>query len=184
MQTILLARRPIAPAPPLTTAPVARRSHLPVQVEVDLAVVENHRQLRAARVEVEAAGAAVVDEPRHVLLACVAVPLGVARWRRQELERALGVERVGDGRRGKSALHVEVKVAEGALVSGPDSDLLAAVAFEGELGGVEPETVVWVADRMRYFTVPHCLLLLCVLHIQTPLAAIYSGKEIDRVIFF
>ena len=62
MEVVLLAGRPVTPAPPLPTTPVARRAHLPVQVEFGFTVVEHHGELRAARVEVEPARVAVVNE--------------------------------------------------------------------------------------------------------------------------
>lgn len=96
--------------------------------------------------EVEAAGPAVVHEPTHILLAGVAVPWDVPRRPREELERALGVERVCDRRGRDGAVHVEVEVARGAPVAGADPGLLAAVALERELGVPEPEPVPGVAE--------------------------------------
>lgn len=53
--------------------PVTRRADFLIQVEFDLAVVEEHGQIGAAGVEVEAARLAMVHEPGHVLLARVAI---------------------------------------------------------------------------------------------------------------
>ncbi|KAL1811925.1 hypothetical protein ACET3Z_021990 [Daucus carota] len=146
MQIILLACRPVAPAPPLPPALMTRRAHLPVQIKLHFSVVQRHREFGAAGVEVEAAGAAVVDEPRHVLLAGVAVARREAGGARQELEGALGVEGVGDGGGGDGAVHVEVVVAAAAFVFGADADFVAAVAFEGGFGVLEFELVLGVAQ--------------------------------------
>ena len=126
-----------------------------VQVQFDLAVIDHHGQLGAARVEVEAAQPAVVNEPRHVLLARVAVTRHGPRRPSHELERALVVERVRDGRRRHAAMRVQLKLtrAAAALVARPDARLLAPVAFERRLRVLELE-VVRVA-RVRYFDVLH-----------------------------
>lgn len=102
--------------------------------------------------EVEAAQPAVVNEPGHVLLARVAVTRHRPRRPAEELERAFGVERVGDGGGGDGAVRVQVKVAcpaaaaavfatAAALVARSDACLLAAVAFEGRLRVFEFEVV-------------------------------------------
>lgn len=133
MQIIPLARRPVTPAPPFPPAPVTRRAHFSVQVKFHIAVVEHHGELRATRVQIEAAGVAVVEEAGDVFLAGVAVAGSVAGRAGKEAEGAFGVERVGDGGSREGAVDVEVEVADGALVAGPYSDLLAAVALEWNL---------------------------------------------------
>lgn len=90
---------------------MARRAHLPVQKQPHAVLVasEHCRKLRAARVEVEAAREAVVEEPLHRLLARVAVARSV--------EGAFGVERVEQRRRRNGTVCVKIKVTDGALVA-------------------------------------------------------------------
>jgi len=75
---------------------VACRPHRPVQEQPDLIVItgDDRGQLGATRVEVEAAGEAVVEEALEGLLAGVAVAGSVAGRVREEVEGAFGVERV------------------------------------------------------------------------------------------
>lgn len=96
MQIILLASRPVTPAPPFAATFVTRRTHIPIQIQLHFAVVQHHRQLRAAGMEVEPARLAVVDKAGDVALAGVAVAGLVTRWPREEDEGAFGVERVID----------------------------------------------------------------------------------------
>lgn len=117
VQIILLALGPVTPAPPFPSTTMTRRAHFPVQVELGFPVVEHHRELRAARVEVEPTGLAVVEEPCYVLLAGVAETRKVSRWAGEELEGAFCVERVGDGMGRDGTVHVEVVVADGAPVA-------------------------------------------------------------------
>lgn len=135
--------------------PVAGGAGFLVKVELDFAVVDRHRKLGAAGVEVEAAQAAVVHEPRHVLLARVAVTRHLPRRPAEELELAFPVERVGDGGGGDGAMRVQVEIARAAaaLVAGADAGLLAAVTLERRLRELELE-VVLVAE-VGDFAVSH-----------------------------
>jgi len=98
---------------------MARRAHLPVQKQPHAVLVasEHCRKLRAARVEVEAAREAVVEEPLHRLLARVAVARSVAGGLGEEVEGAFGVERVEQRRRRNGTVCVKIKVTDGALVA-------------------------------------------------------------------
>lgn len=133
--------------------PVTGGADFLVKVQFDFAVVEQHGELGAAGMEVKPAGGAVVNESRHVLLARVAVTRHRPRRPAKELERAFGVERVGDGGGRDGAMRVQVKVATSATVSAagapvarPYPGLLAAVALEGRLRVLEFEVVVRVAE--------------------------------------
>lgn len=121
---------------------------------MNLAIVQHHRELCAARVEIEPTALAMVHEPGHVLLARVAVPLCAPRRPRHELERALGVERVRDRGGWDGAVHVEVEVARRALVARANPDFLAPITLERELRVLEPEPVVGVAE-VEYLGVFH-----------------------------
>lgn len=147
MQIVPLAAGPVAPAPPFLPTPMARRTHLPIQVELHFPIVQHHRQLGAAWVEVEPAGPAVVDEARHVLPARVAAagPI-LCRRCQHELEGALGVEGVRHGCRRDGTVRVEVEVARGATVVRADADLLAPVTLERELGVLERQGVLGMAE--------------------------------------
>lgn len=131
----------------LVYIPVAGGANFSIQIQLDIAVVEHHRQLSAARVEVEATQLAVINEPRHSPLARVAATRLRPRRPAEELEGALGVEGVGEGRGGDGAVRVKVEVAgcAPALVGGADAHLLAAVAFERRLRVAEFEGVVGMA---------------------------------------
>lgn len=96
MQVVFLAGGSVAPAPPFPPASVTRRTHFSIQVQLQFTVVQNHGELRAAGMEIEPARLAVVHEPRHVLLAGVAIAGNVPRGASQELEGTFGVERVDD----------------------------------------------------------------------------------------
>lgn len=138
------------------TIPMTGRANFCVQVQFDIAVVKHHRQLSAAGVEVKPTQLAVVHETRHSLLASVTVTRLLSRRPAEELERALGVERVDDGGGRDRAMSVEIEITGGAaaLVGGADADFLAAVAFERRLRVVELEGVVGVAE-VGDFTVFH-----------------------------
>lgn len=128
--------------------PVTWRAGFAVEVQFDVTVGKHHRKLSAAGVEIEPTRLAVVNEPRHALLASVAVTRLLSRRPAEELERARGVEGVDHGGRRDRAVGVEVEVAGGAaaLVGGPDPHLLASVAFERRLRVLELEGVVGVAE--------------------------------------
>lgn len=106
--------------------------------------------------EVEPASAAVINEPRHVLLARVAVPRYTPGWLEEELERAFGVERVGQRRRREGAVVVEIVVARGALVPRTYAGFLAPVALERDLRVLELQLVLGVA-HVGYLIVFHCV---------------------------
>lgn len=146
MQIVLLACWPITPAPPFAPAPMARAAHFSIQVKLDLPVVEHHGELRAAWVEVEPTRLAMIHEPGYVLLAGIAKARGVPGCSGEELEGALGVERVEDGRSGYGAVHVEIKVTYGALVAWTDAYFLAAIALEWDFCVLELELVLGVAE--------------------------------------
>lgn len=124
-------------------------SNFSVQIELDISVVvmEQHGELSAARVKIEATKRAVIQEPRHSLLARVAVTRLPPRRPAEELEGALGVERVDDGGGREGAVGVEVEVAgcAAALVGGADAHLLAPVTFERRLRVFQLQPVVGVA---------------------------------------
>lgn len=146
VEIVLLAGGPVAPAPPFPPAAVAGGGDFAAEGELHLPVVQHHRELRAAGVEVEPARAAVVHEPRHVLLARVAEPRHVSWWAGHELEGAPGVERVGYCLGGYAAVHVQVVVAHRALVPRPYPHFLAPVALEWELRVIEFQPVLRVAE--------------------------------------
>lgn len=154
MQIVLLAFRPITPAPPFAPAPMAGAAHFPIQVELDLPIVQHHGELRTAWVEVEPAGPAMVHEPGYVLLAGIAIARGVPGCSGEELEGALGVERVEDGRSGYGAVHVKIEVACGALVARAYAYFLAAIALEWNFCVLKLELVLGVAE-VGYLIVFH-----------------------------
>lgn len=83
----------------------------------------------------------MVDEAGDILLTCVAVACDRA-WRpREELELALGVERVRDGRRRDGTVQVKVIVASAALVMRPYPNFLATVTLEWDFSVVEFQLV-------------------------------------------
>lgn len=89
----------------------------------------------------------MVQEPSHILLARIAVPRKWARRDAHELELAFGVERMGDGGGREGTVGMQVEVAHlPALVVGPNSDLLAPVAFEWCLRVLEVKVVVRVTE--------------------------------------
>lgn len=155
VQIVLLTSGPITPAPPFPPAPMTRRTYLPVQVKFDFSVVQYHRKLRAARMEIEPTRLAMVDKTCHVFLACVAVTWHVTRRSGHKLEGTFGVEWVEDGgrrriwrRRSHGAVHVEIVVANAAaaFVSGTDPDFFATVALERYIRVFEFQLVLWVAE--------------------------------------
>ncbi|KAF5448753.1 hypothetical protein F2P56_029258 [Juglans regia] len=117
MQIVLLACRPIAPAPPFPPTLVARCAYFLIQIELNFPIIEHHGELGATWVEIKPAGLAVVHKTLDVLFACIAVAGGVARRVREELERAFGVERVVDSRGRHCTVHVEVEVAYATFIA-------------------------------------------------------------------
>lgn len=158
MQIILLALGPVAPAPPLPPTLVARGGHLPVEEELHVTIVEHPWEVGAARVQVEPARPAVVDESADVLLAGVAEAGDVAGGPVEELEGALGVEGVGDGGGGEGTVLVQVKVTQVTLVSGPYANLPAPITLEGHLNVLKFEFVLGVAE-VGDLTILHYLVL-------------------------
>lgn len=156
VKVVLFALGPVAPAPPFPPAPVTRRAHFPVQVELRLPIVQHHGELGATWVEVEPACFTVVEEAGDILLAGVAVAGEVPRRPGEELEGAFGVERVGDGSGRDGTVHVKVVVADSAPVARADAHFFAAVALEWEFRVVEFEPVVWVA-YVGDLSVFHCV---------------------------
>jgi hypothetical protein len=161
VEAVAPALAPVAPAAAAVPAAVARgaRAGVRVQVQPDPgAGVQRVRQRGAARVQVEAAGAAVVDVAGHVAAARVAVARPRApRRARQEHERAARVERVPQRRRRRQrALPVQVVVAARvrAAETRPDAHLAAPIAPERRLRVLQPETVLRVA-QVRQLAVPH-----------------------------
>lgn len=153
VQIVLLARGSVAPAPSLPPAPETGSAYLAVQVKLDLPVIEHHRKLCAAGMEVKPTFLAVVHEARHVFLASVAVTWDVTRRAGQELEGAPGVERVEDDGGGRrrwrhGAVHVEIVVANAAaaFVTGTDANFLAPVTLERNIRVFKFELVLWVAE--------------------------------------
>lgn len=158
MQIVLLAFRSITPAPPFAPALMAGAAHFPIQIELDLPVVQHHGELGAARVEVKPAGPAMVHESGYVLLARISIAWGVPGGSGEELEGALGVERVEDGRTGYGAVHVEIKVACRALVTRSYAYFLAAIALEWDFCVLKLELMLGVAE-VGYLIVFHGFLI-------------------------
>lgn len=161
VQVVLLAGGSVAPAPPLPTAPVARRANLPIEVKLDITIIKHHRELSTTRVQIKPTRFTMVHEPSHVLLASVAVTLHRARRPGVKLETAFGVERVGEGRGKEGAVEVEVVVTGGTSVPGAYADFIAPVALEQSLCVLELELVFWVAE-VRYLVVSHGVLVFVV----------------------
>lgn len=133
---------------------MTRAAHFPIQIELDLPVIEHHGELGATRVKVEPTGCAVVRESGNIFLTCIAIARVVPRWPREELERALGVERVEDRRGRYGTMHVEIEIAHGALVARPYAYLLASVTLEWDFCVLKLELVLGVAE-VGYLIVFH-----------------------------
>jgi hypothetical protein len=165
VEAVAPALAPVAPAAAAVAAPVARAGgpgvRAQVQPDASAAGVERVRERGAAGVQVEAAGAAVVDVAGHVAAAGVAVArAGRARRAGEEDEGAARVERVAQrrGRRGERerALPVQVVVAaaDGAPEPRADAHLAAPVAPERRVQVLQPQPVLRVAE-VRHLAVPH-----------------------------
>lgn len=133
---------------------MTRAAHLPIQIELDLAVVEHHGELRATRMKVEPTGRAVVCESGNIFLTCIAKSRIIPRWPREELKRALGVERVEDRRGRHGTMHVEIEIAHGALVARAYAYLLASITLEWDFCVLKLELVLGVAE-VGYLIVFH-----------------------------
>lgn len=117
-----------------------------------LAVVQDLREVGAARVEIEIAPSAMVNESQHFISAGVASPPGSPRRSVVKLKVALVVEGVRYAGTGCGAGLVQVELASQALVLEAYPGFFAAVAVEGDFRVLELELVVWM-DGVRDFLV-------------------------------
>lgn len=154
MQIVFLAWRSIAPAPAFTSTFLTRCTHLPVQIQLNLAVVKNHRQLCAAGMEIKPTVSAMVEETRDIPFARVTEARPVIRRSGEELEGTFGVERVGDRGRRDGTVHMEIEITNAAFVTRSDPYFLAAITLEWKFWALKSQLVLRVA-KVSYLTIFH-----------------------------
>jgi len=90
--------RPVTPATAFFSTSMTRRTNFTIKKEIGLSIVQNHRKHSATRVKIKPTSLAMVQKPRYILLARIAVPSFVPWWPRHKLKRTLFVERMCYGR--------------------------------------------------------------------------------------
>ncbi|KAL9271491.1 Cold-regulated 413 plasma membrane protein 2-like protein [Drosera capensis] len=101
------------PAPTFPATPVAGGTHLPIQIELHLSIIQHHGEFCTTRVQIKPACLAVVYESCDIFLAGITVASPRARWPRHELERTFSVERVAYGGRSHKRIAKKPRIMAG-----------------------------------------------------------------------